>query len=489
MADEIPIYFQSRYPGLTNLTIYTLSLTYSNNQYYYGWHRDSGDSPTNTNTGEIIVKLDWSQLAGIAPSFSTYDVAWVASYALLQTNLPASFSGHTLVELPLHMIGHSRGGSLVSEISRILGTNGLWIDHVTTLDPHPLNNDGNFDFGLPTDASAKNTYANVLFADNYWQNLGGGLDPLGEPVSGAYVRQLYVLSEGYFNASSIAPDHSNVHLWYYGSIDNRVPTSFNDDGTTVVIDATMRTNWWVPYEDQGIGSGFLYSLVGGGNRLSTDMPLGAGFPAIVDGFNQWWDLGAGTSTASRTPLNVNHGTWPNLIKFDVIGANGVATGQTIATKYYYQYGGASSNVTAQFYLAGDFNPYHTNTTLISQLSLPNTGVNSVHYGYVNLTTTNVLPGVYAVYGKVSDGLHTRYLYAPQLVEIVSPPILAISNLNSALFRITVNGVSGQTIVLQTSPDLQNWLPLATNTLTSGEWHYTNNAPANVSRQFYRALLQ
>jgi hypothetical protein len=57
------------------------------------------------------------------------------------------------------------------------------------------------------------------------------------------------------------------------------------------------------------------------------------------------------------------------------------------------------------------------------------------------------------------------------------------------YRINVNGVSGQTIILQTSTDLQNWLPLATNALTSANWIYTNVAPMDFGRQFYRAALQ
>ena len=106
-------------------------------------------------------------------------------------------------------------------------------------------------------------------------------------------------------------------------------------------------------------------------------------------------------------------------------------------------------------------------------------------------TTNVPPGVYAIYGKISDGTHIRYLYTPELVEIVpsqAPPVLGTIKLNGAQFVISVNGLSGQTIVLQSSPDLQKWLALATNTLTSSSWNYTNNAPQNVSEQFYRALL-
>src|SRR6267378_266122 len=117
MADGIPTY--SRFPG-ANFTTYTITLTTDGTSYFYSWSRTNG-SPSTTDSGEIIVKLDWSQMAGgSAPyDYSTYDVASVASYVLLQTNLISDLGGHALVELPIHLIGHSRGGSLVSEISRL----------------------------------------------------------------------------------------------------------------------------------------------------------------------------------------------------------------------------------------------------------------------------------------------------------------------------------------------------------------------------------
>jgi hypothetical protein len=500
MADEIPNYYHNRYPGFsTNLTIYTITLTTDGTDYYYQWARDSASPPSNTDTGEIIVKLDWSQMAGGVDPYepydiSTYTVANVASYVLMQTNIIADLNGHALVEYPIHLIGHSRGGSLMSQISYDLGTNGIWIDHLTTLDPHPFNNDGNFDPFFPTDASASSTYDNILFADNYWQNVGALLDPDGEAVSGAYVRQLDAdeLSEGYNDTSSISPDHSNVHLWYHGSIGLDVPTSYNDDGTTITIDATMRKNWWVPYEDEGAVAGFYYSLIGGGNRLSTDTPLGLpGDPAIVNGYNQYWNLGAGTSV-NRTVLPANNGTWPNIIRFDITGTNVVAQSNSVITTLYYQYGG-SSNLTVEIYFDPDRNPCNSNGIPVLSLQPPATGTGSVYYyPGLGLPTTNVAPGVYAVYAKISDGQHTRYLYAPELVQITSllqPPVLGFSKMNSTQFRIVVNGVSGQTIVLQNSADLQNWVPLASNTLTGISWTYTNTVMPNSGKQFFRAVVQ
>jgi hypothetical protein len=495
MADSIPTYFNYRYPGLsTNFTIYTVTLTTDGNgNYFYQWSRDSGSSPTNTDTGEIIVKLDWSQMAELGSAYdtSTYTVASVASYVIMQTNAISDLNGHALAEYPIHLIGHSRGGSLMSQISYVLGTNGIWADHLTTLDPHPLNNDGNDDFPFTTIDAPVHTYSNVLFHDNYWQNEGIFIDPDGEQVAGAYVRNLNsdVVTEGYNETSSTSPDHSNVHLWYHGTINLTTPNTNDDDGDIVTIDSTMRENWWTQYENYGQNAGFLYSLIGGGNRLSTDIPLGfPSDPTIVSGYNQNWDLGAGTSV-NRTALSANIGTWPNIIKFNVTGTNVVVQSNLVSTKLYYQYGG-SSNLTAQIYFDRDLNPYNSNSISVLSLQPPASGTGSVYYySNLGLATTNVPPGVYAIYAKISDGKHTRYLYTPEVITIIStqqPPTLDITRSGNGQFIIGINGVSGQKIVLQTSSNLQNWTPLATNTLNSSRFTYTNNLP--VSQQFYRAML-
>lgn len=482
MAERIPSY--PGFPG-TNSTFYKLYFVPNGSGYNLAWSRLAGSPPSQTDSGEIIVAFDWSQLAD-GNSYSTYQVAPVLEEALLSTNFIPELDGHALGELPIHLIGHSRGGSLMCQTSFLLGTNGVWVDQLTTLDPHPLNNDG---FTLDsllysvTDAPCA-TYQNVLFHDNYWEDLNSVVR--GEPVAGAYVRQLYNLSGGYQNTGDLFYPHSNVHLWYHGTLDLDTPAS----DTEASIGGVERTNWWASYEQEGTNAGFYYTLIGGGDRMSADRPLGLpGDPAIRDGYNQWWDFGAGNS-ANRTPLPSNSGTWPNLIQFRVVGTNIVTEGRTIATTFYYQYGGASNSVTAQFYFDRDLNPYDTNSTSIAQISLPNTGVNDVFQNSLNLPTTNVPPGVYAIYGKISDGVRTRYLYAPEQVQIASsrePPALEISKPNGSQFVITVNGLSGQRIVLQTSTDLQHWQPVATNTLASDSWALTNNAPPD-SWQFYRAVL-
>ena len=70
----------------------------------------------------------------------------------------------------------------------------------------------------------------------------------------------------------------------------------------------------------------------------------------------------------------------------------------------------------------------------------------------------------------------------------APPILGIiSRTNGVPYVIGVSGVCGQKIVFQSSPDLQNWASLVTNTFTSARWNYTNNTPQNYNAQYYRAL--
>jgi hypothetical protein len=488
MADAIPTH--PNFAG-ANFSTYRIVLTYSD-AYYFTISRVNGSAPAATDSGEIFIELDWSALSGdLFDSYAdTTEVAGALTQLMLLTNLTSELGGHALGEFPLHLIGHSRGGSLVADLSRQLGLNGVWVDQVTSLDPYPINNDGNFDFPASiTDATAKDTYANVLFADNYWQDLGAGIytgDPDGEAVNGAYVRQLTDLTGGYGNGE----DHSNVHLWYHGTVSLVTPTS----DTSASITSSEREAWWTAYEEQGTNAGFEYSLIAGGNRMSTNQPTGVGQPAIVNGFNQWWNLGAGTD-ANRTALASNNGDWPDLIRFDVLQTNPVVQGQGIQLGFYYQWAQpAASNATMTVYLDSDANPLDTNQIFLDATNLPGTGASSVGLGAITilLTATNASPGTHRVFAVISGGGRQRYLYAPEQVEVLSihqPPVLGISSITSSGFVIGISGLAGQTAVLQSSADLNTWEPLATNHFpTNATWFHTNSGAATMNQLFFRAQL-
>jgi hypothetical protein len=426
MAEVIPDYL--RFPG-TNSTCYEMYFVPSGTNYSPAATNVSGPAPALTDSGEIIVKLDWRQLAD-GDSFNTKQVANLVVPALLNTNFIPQLGGHALVELPLHLVGHSRGGSLICEMSRLLGTNGVWVDHVSTLDAHPLR-----DPLFPLDAfkysavdAPARTYQNVLFADSYWQDIDSVVHGLAVP--GAYVRKLENLDGGYGDNTIIGDDHSDVHLWYHGTIDWRIPTS----DTETNLDSSERQVWWTPYEARGTNTGFLYSLIGGGNRQSMDEPAGTGSGPINNGFNQYWDLGSGT-VSNRTTLSTNYGNWPNLIRLNRTTTNAVAQGQSMGLRFYYQWAKpGTSNALADFYLDTDHNPFNSNQTFLAEVALPGTTAASVGLVTTNLVldTTNATVGSHTIFAAIRGGGRTRFLYAPETVDVVStspslvPPTLGFS---------------------------------------------------------------
>jgi hypothetical protein len=68
------------------------------------------------------------------------------------------------------------------------------------------------------------------------------------------------------------------------------------------------------------------------------------------------------------------------------------------------------------------------------------------------------------------------------------PRLAISTIaGTPRLLVDVMGLSGWTVVLQSSTNLLAWLPVATNVISDALWIYQESLPAADSR-FYRALL-
>lgn len=479
MAGRMEEYY--RFPG-TGFTCYEIYFTQTNSIYTPTWRRLAGLPAPSTDSGEIVVKLDWRQLAN--NSYSTYEVAAAVVPRLLQTNFIAELNGHALAELPLHLIGHSRGGSLVCEMSRLLGTNGVWVDHLTTLDPHPLNNDGFFDFPYTVvDASAQ-TYETVLFHDNYYQTLN--VIAYGEPVAGAYIRKLTNLNGGY---GGLTASHSDVHLWYHGTADLRVPA----DDTEATITAAERQSWWTAAENFGVTAGFYYSRIGGGDRFSEARPAGAGTGRVRDGYNQIWDFGAGTAN-NRIFLPANNGNWPNVLRLNLTGTNLMAHGQSNTMTFFAHWAKpASSNAVIALYLDDDFNPYNGNARQLAQVSTSGMGRNQVALGTVSfdVNAVNAAPGDHSIFAVMTGGGRSRYLYAPESLTVFSSfeaPRLAVSSGTNSQRHVDVLGVAGQRVVIEDTVDLQSWRPVATNWLSSARWRYTTGSSAD-QRRFFRAAVR
>jgi hypothetical protein len=77
---------------------------------------------------------------------------------------------------------------------------------------------------------------------------------------------------------------------------------------------------------------------------------------------------------------------------------------------------------------------------------------------------------------------------PRLITTNQPPTLDIAQLGKTGFRIGVNGLAGQTIMIQSSANLRDWLPLAINVLTAATWEFIDNQTTTEGRRYYQAAL-
>jgi uncharacterized repeat protein (TIGR01451 family) len=56
-------------------------------------------------------------------------------------------------------------------------------------------------------------------------------------------------------------------------------------------------------------------------------------------------------------------------------------------------------------------------------------------------------------------------------------------------QMTLQAQVGKTFLIQASTDLLNWTPIATNTLSSPTWTFTDSSSGNIAKRFYRAVYQ
>ncbi|MSU61125.1 MAG: hypothetical protein EXS31_01810 [Pedosphaera sp.] len=215
-------------------------------------------------SGSAIILLDWSEVSWI----TTTSTRSVADH-FFDFLFGRAHNNHSLAELPIHLIGHSRGASLNTRLAYRLANSGILIDQVTTLDPHPVELNGN-DEDMAT-------YWNVVFADNYWRH---GVAPQGDPVDGAFNVPLDDEFDGLGDPQGfLVTEHQAVHTYYYGTIN----TAASDDGDTPVLT-------WPWFTSQGVTrstTGFAYSRY----ARSADRPA----------------ANAGIRTSFSSPVQL----WPN----------------------------------------------------------------------------------------------------------------------------------------------------------------------------------
>ncbi len=239
---------------------------------------------SDTPNGEIALVFNWAEESDSADASGTQGFAEAAAdalYAALRDPwLAGNFAGVDLLATDVHFIGHSRGTVVNSDCVERLAAAGIAVDHVTTLDSHPV--DGSLDDPLGSldwGDRAPITWTNVEFADNYWRADGGGFPAFfdfdGMPLPVDLDLDLGDAIEGFGDFDPVF-EHIEVHAWYHGTID----LTANNDGDGTPIDNELFTDWYasagVPARDL---TGFYYSAIAQGIR-----------PDSVSGSDPAWSL-------------------------------------------------------------------------------------------------------------------------------------------------------------------------------------------------------
>jgi len=189
--------------------------------------RDDSESDVQLGAGETIVVFDWSRESD-KPSGGWSEASGDALFASL---VRLAGGRANLVDFQWHFIGHSRGSVVNSETVERFAAYGVEVAQMTVLDPHdfdeaqvpevPIATDGVYkDWlnGLPQgtdwpDSWGFTTWSNVLYADNYYSKESSGVIPNGR-LSGSKEWPLNVGA-----LSTLDVNHSEVHAWYYGTIE------------------------------------------------------------------------------------------------------------------------------------------------------------------------------------------------------------------------------------------------------------------------------
>jgi hypothetical protein len=60
--------------------------------------------------------------------------------------------------------------------------------------------------------------------------------------------------------------------------------------------------------------------------------------------------------------------------------------------------------------------------------------------------------------------------------------------DGSLFGFDVSGGPGETVIVQGSSDMVNWVPLQTNLMSNSVWYFSDSSAGNVTQRYYRAEL-
>ena len=192
---------------------------------------------------------------------------------------------------------------------------------------------------------------------------------------------------GYFN------EHSDVHLWYHGTID--ITGAIDDGSASVAADA----GWYAGAMGPRDQIGYYFSRAVGGARPATGLATG-----LADG------------QAARVPINHAADRWPSLLDVQLLAQPLLAVGVPLDVRYAWH--DHDSNASLEFFLDNDRNPFNgTGPQLGFPLTVAQTSPALLSTDQVSLSTTGLDAGSYELFARISDATGHRVLYADDGVEL------------------------------------------------------------------------
>ena len=284
----------------------------------------------------------------------------------------------------LHLLGPSRGASIMSNLAASLGRSGVWVDHVTYIDPVPvsINIPG---IGEVADGPMRVTQ-NVIFADDYWRsdnNITTGFD--GQPVRGAYNVELTMVQQ-----ENAGDPHVGAGAYYIATIDPNEP----------IVSPAM-SSWFQgtkqrPARDQ---TGYRFSRIVGGGRSRAGISKEFGGPARRDAVKQ---RGA---------------QWANIDAVKVVGSRRQFTlGDRFNVSFRFNDSDSASNVTLA--IDDDRNPYNGWSATIARRKYDASDTPLTKR--VGINTATRAAGTYFIAAMIKDAAgHVRYAYSPDSIELAT----------------------------------------------------------------------
>ncbi len=224
--------------------------------------------------GHVVLVADWLDECDGAdnPQRGYAEGAADALYGAM-ANPRGDLAGVTLTNRTIHLIGHSRGAVVNSELAERFTARDIVVDQVTYLDPHPVNGTFAEPFTINWGDPNPQVWSGVTWADNYYRTDTDPFDFNGMPVPGTHL-PTPMLNDAMFPGSSTYA-HLDLHLWYHGTMNPASPTVCDSD--SCVSAANLPT--WYPLGRAA--EGYKFSAVAGGGALRDS----AGFsPRVAPSF-------------------------------------------------------------------------------------------------------------------------------------------------------------------------------------------------------------